>query len=121
MGNNQPRYFSNEKAIEIIGGNTWLRLRKQLERTRGKIVDFSVFYRIVLSKFELMPKILVECLYRAFALDVNNKIEVNDFITSLAVISSQDRPLVLKFLFNFYDIKVVTGLFNIQQSIFQLL
>ena len=35
MGNGQPRYYSNNEAIEIIGGDTWDRLRKQLERSRG--------------------------------------------------------------------------------------
>jgi hypothetical protein len=39
MGNGQPRYYSNNEAIEIIGGDTWDRLRKQLERSRGNIIN----------------------------------------------------------------------------------
>jgi len=47
MGNGQPRYYSNNEAIEIIGGDTWDRLRKQLERSRGKGVDYAIFNRIL--------------------------------------------------------------------------
>lgn len=51
-----------------------------------------------------MPRLLSERLYKAFAADINSKIDVNDFISSLAVIGSQDRSLVLRFLFRVYDI-----------------
>ena len=51
-----------------------------------------------------MPRLLSERLYKAFAADINSKLDVNDFISSLAVIGSQDRSLVLRFLFRVYDI-----------------
>ena len=51
-----------------------------------------------------MPRLLSERLYKAFANDINSKLDVNDFISSLAVVSSHDRQLVLKFLFRVYDI-----------------
>jgi len=106
MGNSQPKYLGSERAFDIIGGETWIRLRKQLERN-SKSVDYAIFYRIVRSRFDMMPEKLIGYLFRAFAMDINSKVEVNDFISSLAVIGSQDRVLIMRFLFNVYDVKLM--------------
>ena len=52
MGNGQPRYYSNNEAIEIIGGDTWDRLRKQLERSRGTNVYTYIIYTLLIILFK---------------------------------------------------------------------
>lgn len=103
MGNSQPHYLTNDDAISIIGGQTWDRLRNYL--VRFKEIDYFIFRNIVQSKFDLIPKVLIERLYSAFARDINSKLDINSFISTLAVISGQDRVLVLRFLFRIYDAK----------------
>ena len=52
----------------------------------------------------MQPKTLCESLFRAFASDVDGLVEVVDFLSSLAVLGSVDRPLTLRFLFRVYDV-----------------
>lgn len=91
MGNSQPHYLNHDDAIDIIGGQTWDRLRSYL--VRFKEIDYYIFRNIVQTKFDLIPKVLIERLYSAFARDINSKLDINSFISTLAVISGQDRVL----------------------------
>lgn len=123
MGNGNYKYYSADQSKTIIGEN-WTKLEKQLER-RGKYVDFETFEKIIRCRFERMvrmwtglsktsthhfmlsqPKILCECLFQAFVSDLFHKIDVLDFLSSLAVIKGRDRPALLKFLFRVYDVRI---------------
>lgn len=123
MGNsNPPKYLSSDDAKMAIGYETWARVKSQLEKYRGKSIDFEGFEKLLRSRFERMvcedcsiiflllivtwqPKILVECLYQAFAYNMHNKIELNDFLAGLSIVSSQERVPFLKFLFRVYDVR----------------
>jgi hypothetical protein len=56
MGNfaSHPKYYSNKEAIEILGDDTWARLRNQLEQCRGRVVDYELFAKILYCRFERM-------------------------------------------------------------------
>ena len=56
MGNfsSHPKYYSSKEAIEILGDDTWIRLRNQLEQCRGRIVDYELFAKILYCRFERM-------------------------------------------------------------------
>lgn len=54
MGNGQPKYYSVDDASEIIGKETWIRLRKQLQSTGNKTIDYSMFEKIITTRFERM-------------------------------------------------------------------
>lgn len=77
-------------------------------------MDYSIFSRILLSNFDLMPKALVECLYQAFAPDEYSKVEINDFIASLAVLKDTDNSKRLRFLFRVYFTDPISGLQRIR-------
>jgi hypothetical protein len=50
--------------------------------------------------------VLVECLYQAFAHELHSKIELNDFLAGLSIVSSQqERKPFLRFLFRVYDVR----------------
>ena len=52
MGNSQHRYITSNEASEIIGADTWNRLRAKLERGTVKTIDFALFCNIVQTRFE---------------------------------------------------------------------
>ena len=54
MGNSQPKYYSVDQAQEIIGNDVWLRMRKQLERNRGRAMDYESFQKLVRCRYERM-------------------------------------------------------------------
>eukprot|EP01041_Mallomonas_annulata_P000826 gene826-1606_t len=103
MGNGQPRYFSQQEAMSILGNDTFNTLRLQLIRICGRFIDYNSFYRILIGRFERMPTALCECLFQGFATDEYSKIDVIEFISSLAVLRSQDRSKVLRFIFRIYS------------------
>ena len=51
-----PKYYTNKEAISILGDETWVRLRKQLERfaRSGRYVDYQLFSRILYRRYERM-------------------------------------------------------------------
>ena len=51
-----PKYYTNKEAINILGDETWVRLRKQLERfaRSGRYVDYQLFSRILYRRYERM-------------------------------------------------------------------
>jgi hypothetical protein len=53
MGNNQPRYFTEKEAMEIIGKHTTERLFQQLNKN-GKYVDYNLFSQIISIQFDRM-------------------------------------------------------------------
>ena len=63
------------------------------------------FTNFNLKRKWLKPKILCECLYQAFAPDVFRKIAIDDFLSSIAVLVSLERSLVMRFLFRVYDVR----------------
>lgn len=56
MGNfsSHPKYYSSKEAIEILGDDTWISLRNQLELCRGQVVDYDLFAKILYCRFERM-------------------------------------------------------------------
>mmetsp|Transcript_1829 Transcript_1829/g.2892 ORF Transcript_1829/g.2892 Transcript_1829/m.2892 type:complete len:1659 (+) Transcript_1829:173-5149(+) len=102
MGNNQPRYYNPREASEIIGVNTWKRLTTQLNKVCGRYIDYGIFNKILSAQFDCMPRALCECLYQAFAADIYSKVDVKDFISSLAAVSGHDRVALTKFLYRVY-------------------
>ena len=56
MGNfsSHPKYYSSKEAIEILGDDTWISLRNQLESCRGQVVDYDLFAKILYCRFERM-------------------------------------------------------------------
>jgi Ca2+-binding EF-hand superfamily protein len=44
-------------------------------------------------------------LYQAFANDLHNKIDLNDFLAGLSIVGSQERGPFLRFLFRVYDVR----------------
>jgi hypothetical protein len=57
-----------------------------------------------LTSFFIQPKVLSECLFRAFASDLTGNVEINDFIAALAVLDGKDRTHTLQFVFRVYDL-----------------
>lgn len=101
MGNSAVRYVDHaSKHPELL-----TRLASRLVAKTGKSVDFAMFSRCILGKFATMPTQLIECLWLAFAHDLPSKVDVSDFIASLAVIHGKERAPILRFLFRVYDIK----------------
>ena len=51
-----PKYYTKKEAINILGDETWVRLRKQLERfaRSGRYVDYQLFSRILYRRYERM-------------------------------------------------------------------
>lgn len=58
MGNfsSHPKYYSSKEAIEILGDETWVRLRNQLESSRGSTVDYDLFAKVLSCRFERMVR-----------------------------------------------------------------
>jgi len=50
------RYYSSKEAMGILGDETWVRLRKQLEwhAKNGRYVDYALFSRILYRRYERM-------------------------------------------------------------------
>eukprot|EP01038_Epipyxis_sp_PR26KG_P004301 gene4301-6097_t len=103
MGNGHHRYFTNSEAIEVIGGEVWAKLRYKLEKNNHKSIDYAVFSTIIKSRFERMPNVLCESIYRAFASDLTLRIDVDSFMSALAVIGSENNDMILKFIFRVYE------------------
>ena len=57
MGNGQPKYLSSNEAQAIIGPRAWGQIRKQLEQTHGRVIEFDGFDRIIRGRFERMVKL----------------------------------------------------------------
>ncbi|KAJ1444009.1 hypothetical protein B484DRAFT_251274 [Ochromonadaceae sp. CCMP2298] len=104
MGNAAIRYMSNAEAIEVLGADTWTRLRRKLERLGdGSSIDFSLFCDVLHRRFEKMPRPLCECLYRAFAADLGRRVEVDVFLSTLAVPQCRSPELQARFLMRLYE------------------
>lgn len=51
----------------------------------------------------LQPNLLCECLFRAFASDINQRVDIEVFMSTLAVSRSDNQQLWLRFLFRVFD------------------
>eukprot|EP01039_Chlorochromonas_danica_P002862 gene2862-3126_t len=103
MGNGQHRYLTNNDAVEIIGSDRWTDLRLKLERPGVKGIDFELFAAILASRFDRMPGNLCEAVFRAFSSDPQGRVDMDVFISSLAVLYSNNPSLILKFLGRIYE------------------
>jgi Ca2+-binding EF-hand superfamily protein len=105
MGNSvsQPKYLSNSEALEIIGGSKWLELKRKIEMSGSSNIDFDLFLNIIHSRFEKIPKLLVERLFKAFASDLGQRVEVDAFISALAVLGGRDQSNLGRFTFRVYE------------------
>jgi hypothetical protein len=62
MGNysSHPKYYSSKEAIQILGDDTWIRLRNQLKLSIGGSVDYELFSRILYCRFERMVSMHID-------------------------------------------------------------
>ena len=80
MGNGQPRYYSNNEAIEIIGGDTWDRLRKQLERSRGNAsITNNTITTIIILILLLLIKVKVLIMLYLIVYYIQDMKECHDY------------------------------------------
>jgi hypothetical protein len=69
VGSSQaPKYVNSEDARVALGYDTWLRVKSQLEKYRGRSIDFDGFDKLLRSRFErmvcelmCMPFVLCDC------------------------------------------------------------
>ena len=56
IGSSQHRYITNSEAIEIIGGDEWIKLQRKLEKGGLKAINYDLFSNIIKSRFERMVR-----------------------------------------------------------------
>jgi len=95
MGNSAIRYTSSSSE----GGGLPLKLA-------GKTLDFPTFSRIIQGRFSVTSQFL-ELLWLGFASELPSKVDMSDFIATLAVVLGTERAPQMRFLFRVYDVKQV--------------
>lgn len=58
MGNGQQKYLTQTEARDILGQESWVRLKSQLEKYKIKYLDFETFDGILRSRFDRMVSTL---------------------------------------------------------------
>jgi hypothetical protein len=53
-GTSQPKYYSSKEANNILGDETWQRLKQLEKHARGGKVDYQLFSRILYRRYERM-------------------------------------------------------------------
>jgi hypothetical protein len=56
MGNDNQKYFTNNDALEIIGGEIWTAVKSKFEKYGTRYVEFQVFYNVIHYRFEKMVR-----------------------------------------------------------------
>lgn len=58
MGNGQTsRLYTSKESIDITNGEIYVRLKKQLERNKGKYIDFDDFLLMIRCHYERMVRV----------------------------------------------------------------
>eukprot|EP01032_Pedospumella_encystans_P012542 gene12542-14505_t len=89
MGNASTRYLTNAETVDILGGvERWSALKITFEKIAGKSMDYRLFCSIIQRKFQNIPKALLEILFHAFAADLTRRVDMENFLSTFAVIES---------------------------------
>ena len=119
-------YLNSKEVLDILGTDRYETIKRHLIRITscraGAMVstnrmDFPLFSTMMQMRFERMPRILCECLYRAFAPSLKSSVDITDFLGTLALSNiagkiinrsasgmEQYLPLVKKMIFRIYDV-----------------
>jgi hypothetical protein len=64
MGNGQTtRLYSSKESTEVLNGDIYVRLKKQLERNKGKYIDFEDFLLMIRCHYERIVSLLYSYYY----------------------------------------------------------
>ncbi len=58
-------------------------------------IDFMLFSTMCQMRYDRMPKLLCECLFRAFSSDLKRRVDPTDFIKVLALVRTCGRSICI--------------------------
>jgi hypothetical protein len=58
MGNANFKYISDREAKDLLSQDNWSRVKRQLEKSYDRYLDYDAFQEILRSRFERMVSLM---------------------------------------------------------------